>query len=111
MKRGSPSLTALLGLLAIAGYQNRDKLAEMFSGKSADKTGAPGQGDQPDRPPNDEPQIEQVFTYSDLDVLRQKDFATLDDEELATVKRLMLSLTWNLQPRRPRRTVGDPRGR
>lgn len=27
-----PSLTALLGLLAIAGYQNRDKLAEMLSG-------------------------------------------------------------------------------
>jgi uncharacterized protein YidB (DUF937 family) len=27
-----PSLTALLGLLAIAGYQNRDKLAEMLGG-------------------------------------------------------------------------------
>jgi uncharacterized protein YidB (DUF937 family) len=25
-----PSMTALLGMLAIAGYQNRDKLAEMF---------------------------------------------------------------------------------
>ena len=32
MSRGMPSLTALLGLLAIAGYQNRDKLAEMLSG-------------------------------------------------------------------------------
>jgi hypothetical protein len=30
MARGFPSLTALLGLLAIAGYQNRDKLAELF---------------------------------------------------------------------------------
>ena len=47
MKRAYPSMTALLGLLAIAGYQNRDKLAEMFGGKSADKTGAPGQRDQP----------------------------------------------------------------
>ena len=28
MSRGMPSMTALLGLLAIAGYQNRDKLAE-----------------------------------------------------------------------------------
>jgi uncharacterized protein YidB (DUF937 family) len=27
-----PSMTALLGLLAIAGYQNRDKLAEMLGG-------------------------------------------------------------------------------
>jgi uncharacterized protein YidB (DUF937 family) len=28
--RGFPSLTALLGLLAIAGYQNRDKIAELI---------------------------------------------------------------------------------
>jgi uncharacterized protein YidB (DUF937 family) len=32
MSRGLPSMTALLGLLAVAGYQNRDKLAEMFGG-------------------------------------------------------------------------------
>ncbi len=30
--RGFPSLTALLGLVAIAGYQNRDKIAEMLKG-------------------------------------------------------------------------------
>ena len=30
MSRGFPSMTALLGLLAIAGYQNRDKIAEML---------------------------------------------------------------------------------
>ena len=40
MSRGMPSLTALLGLLAIAGYQNRDKLAEMLGGTgSADRSG------------------------------------------------------------------------
>jgi uncharacterized protein YidB (DUF937 family) len=32
MSRGMPSMTALLGLLAVAGYQNRDKLAEMLKG-------------------------------------------------------------------------------
>lgn len=32
MSRGYPSMTALLGLLAIAGYQNRDKIAEMLRG-------------------------------------------------------------------------------
>jgi uncharacterized protein YidB (DUF937 family) len=32
MSRGLPSLTALLGLVALAGYQNRDKLAEMLQG-------------------------------------------------------------------------------
>jgi uncharacterized protein YidB (DUF937 family) len=30
--RGFPSLAALLGLVAIAGYQNRDKLAELLRG-------------------------------------------------------------------------------
>ena len=34
MSRGFPSMTALLGLLAIAGYQNRDKIAEILRGKS-----------------------------------------------------------------------------
>jgi uncharacterized protein YidB (DUF937 family) len=29
---GFPSMTALLGLLAVAGYQNREKLAEWFGG-------------------------------------------------------------------------------
>ncbi|TMJ02452.1 MAG: DUF937 domain-containing protein [Alphaproteobacteria bacterium] len=41
MDRGFPSMTALLGLLAIAGYQNRDKIAEMLRGASG---GAPGPG-------------------------------------------------------------------
>jgi hypothetical protein len=27
MARGLPSMTALLGMLALAGYQNRDKIA------------------------------------------------------------------------------------
>ena len=47
MSRGMPSMTALLGLLAIAGYQNRDKLAEMLKGASANNPtpgGAAGQG-------------------------------------------------------------------
>lgn len=32
MSRGLPSMTALLGLLALAGYQNRDKLTELIKG-------------------------------------------------------------------------------
>ncbi|WP_445500444.1 YidB family protein [Microvirga sp. G4-2] len=42
--RGFPSMTALLGLLAIAGYQNRDKIAEMMRG--GQRPGAPGQPGQ-----------------------------------------------------------------
>jgi hypothetical protein len=44
MSRGFPSMTALLGLLAIAGYQNRDKIAEMLGRSGQSKPGAPGQG-------------------------------------------------------------------
>ena len=40
MSRGMPSMTALLGLLAIAGYQNRDKLAEMLRGAGATTPGS-----------------------------------------------------------------------
>src|SRR5690348_2524945 len=54
MNRGFPSMTALLGLLAVAGYQNRDKIAEMLGGgvgKSAPEGSnqggvAPGGGGQ-----------------------------------------------------------------
>ena len=45
MSRGFPSMAALLGLLAVAGYQNRDKLAEMLGG-TQNKAGAPAQGNQ-----------------------------------------------------------------
>jgi uncharacterized protein YidB (DUF937 family) len=44
MNRGFPSMTALLGLLAIAGYQNRDKIAEMLRGLGQRTPGAAGQG-------------------------------------------------------------------
>ena len=45
MSRGFPSMTALLGLLAVAGYQNRDKIAEMLSG-AQQKLGAPATSSQ-----------------------------------------------------------------
>ena len=42
MARGFPSMTALLGLLAVAGYQNRDKLSEMLGNRGG--AGAAGTG-------------------------------------------------------------------
>jgi uncharacterized protein YidB (DUF937 family) len=52
MSRGFPSMTALLALLAVAGYQNRDKLAELIRGGGGavpNSPGAPGgaAGQQP----------------------------------------------------------------
>ena len=37
MSRGFPSMTALLGLLAVAGYQNRDKIGEILGGLAGAK--------------------------------------------------------------------------
>ncbi|MCP3402002.1 MULTISPECIES: YidB family protein [unclassified Bradyrhizobium] len=46
MSRGMPSMTALLGMLAIAGYQNRDKLAEFLKGPGSGSL-APSNAQQP----------------------------------------------------------------
>lgn len=35
MSKGSPSMVALLGLLAVAGYQNREKIVSMVQGANA----------------------------------------------------------------------------
>jgi uncharacterized protein YidB (DUF937 family) len=42
MARGMPSLAALLGLVAVAGYQNRDKIGEFIKGLGDPST--PGGG-------------------------------------------------------------------
>lgn len=62
------------------------------------------------RLPEEEPEEERVLTYSDLEILRQKDFARLDDEELAAIRRMMLQTQWQLEPRRTRRTVNAKQG-
>ena len=45
MSNGMPSMTALLGMLALAGYQNRDKISDMLRGASG-STAQPGSGGQ-----------------------------------------------------------------
>jgi uncharacterized protein len=58
-----------------------------------------------------EPHIERIQTYSDAEVLRQKDFARMDDYELAQVKQFMQEMCWQLEERRTRRrqpsSLGD----
>src|SRR5947199_10161508 len=43
MSRGFPSMTALFGLLAVAGYQHRDKIAEILGGVGQNRPGGTGQ--------------------------------------------------------------------
>lgn len=47
MSKGSPSMVALLGLLAVAGYQNRDKLSGLLQQAGAGRSGGT---DGPDAP-------------------------------------------------------------
>jgi uncharacterized protein YidB (DUF937 family) len=48
MARGTPSMVALLGLLAVAGYQNREKIGEFINsfGKKPGDGSAPQAGQQ-----------------------------------------------------------------
>ena len=46
MSQGTPSMVALLGLLAVAGYQNREKIAEALGQRNPMPGGGAGQNDQ-----------------------------------------------------------------
>jgi uncharacterized protein with von Willebrand factor type A (vWA) domain len=53
---------------------------------------------------NDQPPIIQAtLTYSQQEILRQKDFAEMTAEELEAVKRLMAEIVWRMQERQTRR--------
>ncbi|MBX3012709.1 MAG: VWA domain-containing protein [Caldilineaceae bacterium] len=60
--------------------------------------------------PEEEATEERVLTYSDLEILRQKDFTRLDAVEMDAVRRMMLKTQWQLEPRRTRRTIRAPQG-
>ena len=47
MSRGMPSMVALLGLLAVAGFQNREKIAEALGGLKGGLGGNAGQANEP----------------------------------------------------------------
>ena len=47
MSRGMPSMVALLGLLAVAGYQNRDKIAEVLGRPKQEPGGRSSPYDRP----------------------------------------------------------------
>lgn len=61
-------------------------------------------------PASEEPALDEVYTYSEREVLRHKDFSDLTRDELAEVKRLMQEMAWELEQRRTRRKTRSPRG-
>jgi uncharacterized protein with von Willebrand factor type A (vWA) domain len=52
-----------------------------------------------------------AFSYSPAEILREKDFADLTEDELAQIRRFMQQLTWQIGRRRSRRKVASPKGR
>jgi uncharacterized protein with von Willebrand factor type A (vWA) domain len=50
------------------------------------------------------------FTYSDVEVLQQRDFSQMTPEELEAVKRLIQDMRWKAAFRRTRRKIADPNG-
>jgi uncharacterized protein with von Willebrand factor type A (vWA) domain len=53
---------------------------------------------------------DKTATYSDLEVLQQKDFSLMTPEELEAVKRLIQNMRWQACFRRTRRKVADDSG-
>jgi uncharacterized protein len=67
-------------------------------------------GSDKDAQEQHEPRVEKIQTYSDAELLRQKDFARMNDYELAQVRQFMQDLRWTLQQRRTRRRQASRRG-
>ena len=55
-------------------------------------------------------ETEILQTYRDVEVLRQKHFAQLNEAELQALRQQMRSIVWQLAPRRTRRTERATRG-
>jgi uncharacterized protein with von Willebrand factor type A (vWA) domain len=68
-----------------------------------------GKGDGNTRK-SEEPEIEQNRTYSNIEILRHKDFAQMTDDELAQVKAWMQQMPWQPALRRTRRRQATFRG-
>ena len=53
---------------------------------------------------------DKALSYSNLEVLRQKDFAGLSNDELNQIKQMMRTMAWHLEQRRTRRKTPNPHG-
>jgi uncharacterized protein with von Willebrand factor type A (vWA) domain len=65
---------------------------------------------QPDEDEETQEVVELTLTYSEREVLRQKDFADLTPQEFAAVKRMMAELAWELGRRQTRRMIAGRAG-
>lgn len=95
------------------GSESRAELGQILQrrrGQIQQALVANGQEPPPAQEERDEPHIDKIYTYSDLEVLRHKDFAQLDEAELAAVRQAMAAIRWDPEPRRTRRTARASHG-
>jgi uncharacterized protein len=86
--------------LRALGEQRRFKRPKFQPPPLGDVSSTDAQGGSlSDRPPI----VETTLTYSDREVLRQKDFGELTAAELGAVQRLMAEIVWRIRDRRTRR--------
>jgi hypothetical protein len=63
------------------------------------------------RPTDQEIEIsDKSGTFSSFEILQRKEFSEMTPEELATIKRLIQEMPWQVSLRRTRRRVSDPNG-
>jgi uncharacterized protein with von Willebrand factor type A (vWA) domain len=91
-----------LGRLLREAATKEEKVIEPEQRGDKDQDGPDGE--------SDEPIIDKIFTYSQSEILRQKDFAGLSPDELQEVQRMMQTMNWQLEQRRTRRKTRAPRG-
>jgi uncharacterized protein with von Willebrand factor type A (vWA) domain len=91
-----------LGRLLREAATREEKVIEPERRDDKDQDGPEGE--------SDEPIIDKIFTYSQSEILRQKDFAGLSPDELQEVQRMMQTMNWQLEQRRTRRKTRAPRG-
>lgn len=86
------------------GEQRRFRKPQVGPPPGADEPEGSIPGDDSDSPDR----IDLTRTYSAQEVLRAKDFADYSPAEIASAKRMMEDLRWNLGHRRTRRRVAGP---
>jgi uncharacterized protein with von Willebrand factor type A (vWA) domain len=110
------------------GATTSDETLEAAEGEGDEQEGAPEDADmdgarrrrmemvEPDESSeaaneDAESESDDVVSYSASEVLKERDFADLSEDELAHIRRLMMQLDWEIGKRRSRRKVASPKGR
>ena len=109
----NPELLARLMSLILPSLRiGAETQAEPLSRRLAEalRGGRAGDADTPETPREDEIEIDAAMTWSDLEILQQKDFETMSVAEVAAAKRVIAAMRLPLMAVPTRRFRPDPKG-